>query len=96
MRNSHHANTFLSDKHEAKLALITSISFPKKLALALVADSKGGGGAPAPSLIFLNIHFFVVFQELRVGKAKAFASFGPFCTPPEITINLIIISYHPI
>ena len=73
----------------------TSISFPKKLALALVADSKGGGGA-APSLIFLNIHFFVVFQELRVGKAKALASFGPFCTPPVIRINLIIISYHPI
>ena len=40
--------------------IYTSISFPKKLALALVADSKGGGGgAPAPSLIFLNIHFFL-------------------------------------
>ena len=89
---------YVSDSHEPNISrrgVPTSISFPKKLALALVADSRGGGGA-GPVVNFFKYTFFVVFQELMLGKAKTLASFGPFCTPPVITINLIIISYHQI
>ena len=58
----------------------TSISFPKKLALALVANSKGGGGA-GPVVNFFKYTFFCSFSRVKGRKGKGACVFWSLLYP---------------